>query len=216
MPIPFFPPDLPVERYGPFNDGSRGSKATGIYGAPKELTKAQIRVPVDRSGTGNVGLEFSTITLRALPEVSDNKSAEYSDEPIIGRSFPVKLYTSSGNRQIGMKAPFFVARESDISNNWTYLRLLQSAVYPEDETQESPAYIPPPICQIRLGFLFTAQNDGWISAILRSCNVSYPTDVVWDYSTYLPYRFDLDLQWDVVFSNSALPGQSKIIRDVPR
>lgn len=213
---PLFSPDLPVERYGPFNNGSGGNKATTQYGAPNQLTMAQIRVPVDRSGTANFGLAFETITLKALPEVSDNKSAEYSDEPIIGRSFPVKMYTSSGNRQIGMKAPFFVARQADIADNWKSLRLLQSAVYPEDETQESPAYIPPPICQIRLGFLFTAQNDGWISAILRSCNVSYPTDVVWDYATYLPYRFDLDLQWDIVFSNSSLPGQSKIIRDVPR
>jgi hypothetical protein len=195
-------------------------KATDKSGRLEKLKLAQISIPVTRSGAANLGAvagAFSggskLITLNILPEISDSKSAEYSDESIIGRSFPIKVYNHSGNRAIGMKCTFIVQEKADIQKNWENLRALQSAVYPGDSGKI--IYLPPPICQIRVGYLFTAQNGGWIPVVLKTCSVNYKTDVVWDDQTYLPYFMEVDLQWEVVFANNQLPGQDKIFKDVP-
>lgn len=193
-------------------------KATEQGGLLRNLAKAQIQIPIERSGLtfpfgGIVGLGFltKTITLRILPEISDTKSADYPDENTVGRSFPIKNYAHSGNRQIGMKAHFVTLTNRDKTENLMNLRLLQSAVYPEEGF--SAPYIPPPICRIRCGKLLTAANDGWLCVVLRQYSTNFPVDVVWDDETYLPYRFDVDLSWEAVFSNTNLPGQNKIYKD---
>ncbi len=196
-------------------------KATDLAGRLQPL-KAQIQIPTVRTGIPNIGaLNSFLVTLNVLPELSDTKSAEYPDEPITGRSFPVKIYNYSGNRTIGLKCTFLVQETTDILKNFQSLRALQSVVYPDQNAQgvndaNRLAYIPPPICKVRVGFLLTAENDGWLPVVIKSVTPSYPTDVVWDPDTYLPYRFEVDLQMDAVFANTQLPGQQRIMRDVPR
>lgn len=195
-------------------------KATDSSGRLQPL-KAQIQIPIVRTGIPNVGsLQRFTITLYVLPEVSDSKSAEYADEAITGRSFPIKVYNYSGNRNIGMKCTFLVQERADIQRNFQNLRALQSTVYSDDNNRSANeanrlVYIPPPICKVRVGYLLTAENDGWLPVVIKGCEPNYPTDCVWDEATYLPYRFDVNLQMDVVFANSQLPGQQRIMRDVP-
>lgn len=159
-----------------------------------------------------------TIVLNNLPTISDSKSASYADEGVIGRSFPIKTYSHSENRAINMKVHFVILRNSDAEVNMRYLRWLQSAVYPRDNVPGSP-YLPPPVCKIRCGNLLAGRtSDGYVCAVLKQYNVSYDPTVAW-YSdgngngSYLPYSFDMDLTWDVVFSNETLPGQEKIMGD---
>jgi hypothetical protein len=45
---------------------------------------------------------------------------------------------------------------------------------------------------------------------LKSYSVKFPTDVVWDQDFYVPYKFDVDTSWDVVYRSSELPGQERI------
>ncbi len=186
-------------------------KATAQFGALQDLERAQIEVPVDRGSTKSVS--YKTITLKILPEITDSKGSDYPDENIIGRSFPIKTYSHSGNRTIGMKVTFIVLTQSDILQNFINLRLLQSAAYPDDGT--SSPYCPPPICRIRVGQLLTSQNDGWLCVVLKQYNTTFDTSYVWDETTYLPYKISIDLSWDVVFDNQNLPGQSMIFGDVP-
>lgn len=148
----------------------------------------------------------SLIPLRILPDISDQKSANYSDESIIGRAFPVKTYSHSENRSISMELHFIALEKNDIFLNLGYLRIIQSAVYPRDGQGGSP-YRPPPICKLRCGLLL---GDNGVCAILKSYSVKYPTDQVWDESTYLPYKFDVSTTWEVVYSSSDLPGAEKI------
>lgn len=199
-------------------------------GRLRDLPKCQINIP---------GMQ-NTITLRILPEITDTKSASYRDEPVIGRSFPIKTYSHSENRTITMKARFVILTRQDATNNMIALRGLQSAVYPRSgavtvggsiiPTLGAPPlqifvtnpYVPPPICRIQCGNLLTgakaATGDGWLCVVLRQYTVQYPTDVAW-YSnnegngTYLPYKFDVDLTWDVVYANENLPGQELIMND---
>lgn len=196
--------------------------ATDKNGRILPLAKAQIQVPILRTGLPNVGaLSVYTITLNVLPELSDSKAAEYPDEPITGRSFPIKVFSHSGNRTIGLKCTFLVQEAADIQKNWQNLRALQSAVYTDEDIPQinatnQLAYLPPPICKVRIGFLLTAQNDGWLPVLIRQCTPTYPTDVAWDPVTYLPHKFEVDLQMEAVFANTQLPGQQRIFRDVPR
>jgi hypothetical protein len=162
---------------------------------------------------------FPVITLNNLPEISDSKGASYQDEVVIGRAFPIKTFSHGDNRSISMKVHFFILSSTDAVTNMGYLRAIQSAVYPRDNVTGSP-YLPPPICQLRCGNLLTGtQTDGWICAVLKSYSVSYDPTVAWfedgeGNGSYLPYKFDMDLSWEVVYSNTNLPGQEKIMKDI--
>lgn len=149
------------------------------------------------------------INLHALPDITDSKSASYNDEPIIGRSFPLKTYSHSENRSISMQLHFYVRKRSDIEENMLSLRALESAVYPRDsESGTNAPFVPPPICRIKCGALLA---DEELCVILKSYSVKFPTDVPWDEKTFIPFKFDIDLSWEVVYKTSELPGQFRIL-----
>ena len=43
-----------------------------------------------------VNISGYKIPMYILPDISDGKSAEYSDTPVIGRSTPIKTFSNSG------------------------------------------------------------------------------------------------------------------------
>ena len=174
--------------------------ATEIGGDLKDIPYCYIYIP-GRTGT--------TIKMHSLPDITDSKSAAYNDEPIIGRSFPLKTYSHSENRSISMQVHFFVRKLADVDSNIASLRALESAVYPRDaESGANAPFIPPPVCRIRCGSLL---GDSDLCVILKSYSVKFPTDVPWDEVTFIPYKFDVDLNWEVVYKTSELPGQSRIL-----
>lgn len=178
------------------------AKATMMFGALKPLDKCVIRIP-----GGN------DIILKILPEITDSKSATYNDEPVIGRAFPIKTYSHSDNRTITMKVHFVALDTNEFKTNLNNLRLIQSAVYPDDQPTTAP-YQPPPICKIKCGDLLTSQGDKFLCVVMKQYSVSFPTDVVWDDQTYIPYKFDVDMTFDAVFANSDLPGSQMILQDM--
>jgi hypothetical protein len=154
-----------------------------------------------------------TIYMKILPEISDSKSASYNDEPIIGRSFPLKTYSHSENRDISWTAHFMVLTEADLEDNMESLRAIESLVYPEDVNTGGAPYAPPPICRIKCGALLAhASQGGDVCAVLYSYSVKFPTDVVWDDNEYIPHKFDVDMQWKVVYDSQELPGRDRIFR----
>jgi hypothetical protein len=192
-------------------------KATAENGSLTQIDKCFIVVP---SKNGEV-----TIQLKSLPDITDTKSANYNFEPVMGRSSPFVTYSHSEQRTISMTLHLFVTNSEDISTNLTYLRAIQSAVYP----RSSDVYpvIPPPVCRIKCSELLAQKPagdelNGMSSAsqsshseplcvILRSYSVKFPTEVSWDENTYLPWKIDIDTTWDVVYKNSKLPGQERIL-----
>ena len=99
------------------------------------------------------------------------------------------------------------------SENIRYLRIIESAVYPRDESAQP--YAPPPVCALRCGSLLTPleySSSKEVCAILRSYSVKYPTDVAWDEKTLLPHKFSVDMQWEVVYDSTDLPGSERILR----
>ena len=149
------------------------------------------------------------IRMYVLPDISDSKAAVYNNEAIPGRSFPLKTYSHSEDRIIGIQLHMVTDCDNRVYENLMYLRMLQSAVYPQPPNNGIP-YYPPPVCQIICGQLLGSQP---LNAILKSYSVKYPTDQAWDESTFLPAKFDVDTSWEVVYKPTLLPGQDIILLD---
>jgi hypothetical protein len=142
-----------------------------------------------------------------LPEISDTKSASYPEEPLMGRATPLKNYSYSETRNISWTMHFMILKDGDADDNLTALRTIESAVYPLDNVGTAP-YAPPYICQIQCGKLL---GDKPLCAIMKSYSVKFPTDVAWDETTLVPYKFDVDMTFEVVYDSTDLPGASRIL-----
>jgi hypothetical protein len=148
------------------------------------------------------------IVMNNLPDLSDSKSASYSDQTVIGRSFPIKTFSHSENRSISWTLHLFVTKAQDLAGNLAIMRRLESLVYPVDGG--AGPYAPPRICRLKCGDLLS--NNGPICAILKSYSVKFPTDVAWDARSLTPYKMDIDLSFEVVYSSNNLPGADRIMR----
>jgi hypothetical protein len=155
----------------------------------------------------------SVIPLKILPDVSDSKSAQYNDEPVMGRSFPIKTYAYSENRTIGMTVYFYADTQQALNCNWTYCRIIQSATYPRSTIQMGNMlpYRPPQLCQLKGSALLAT---GPLCVVIKRYGLKIPRDVPLDPTTLIPYYFTMDIEMDVVYNSTDLPGQERIISDV--
>lgn len=149
------------------------------------------------------------IIMNNLPDISDSKSASYGDESAIGRSAPFKSYQWSDNRSISWTAHFYTIEASDVQKNINILRALEACVYPKDNANGLP-YSPPPILKIKCG---KSLGESDICVIMRSYSVRFDSSVPWDGDTLLPYKLDIDMQFEAVYDQSNLPGSEKILSE---
>ena len=162
-----------------------------------------------------------TIKLKALPDIDDQKEANYESDPGIGRTQPFMTYTNSGFRKISLGLHFFVTDDKDVAEIWSYIRALQSLVYPGPPSygMHGMPYVPPAICSIHCGMIFDDTGSGKngpsgknnVCAVCTSVGVKYGTEVVFDEKTYLPWKVDVNTSWNVVYKNSDLPGSDMIL-----
>ena len=151
------------------------------------------------------------IDLLALPDITDSKSAAYNDEPIIGRTAPLKTYSYSENRVISMILHFYITTERDKVLNLGYLRAIESATYPRNNSGAPVPFLPPVVCGIRCGDLLSTEGQT-LDVVLKSYSVKFPTDVPWDTETYVPWSFDVNTTWEAVYDAGNLPGQNRILK----
>lgn len=146
-------------------------------------------------------LDNAKVLMKILPDISDSKSANYSDESAIGRSFPIKNYAYSENRAISWTIHFMICKKGDKEEILRQIKLFESLVYPSNRVQP---YSPPPICRLKCGRLLAEQE---LCCILKSYSIKFPTDVAWDNTgnTYLPYKLDMDLSFEVIYDTADLP-----------
>lgn len=175
------------------------------------ISNCWIEIPrEDRSRNGSL-----RIVMDNLPDISDSKSATYSDEVAIGRSTPFKNYSHSDNRTISWTCHFFTTSNSTSSGTnakqiLLYLRTLEACTYPMTKSTGGAPYAPPPICHIKCGKLLSEEKP--ICAILKSYSVKFDTSLPWDEESCLPYKIDVDLQFEVVYNQSDLPGAEHIMK----
>lgn len=184
--------------------------ATITGGSLVPIENCYVIIPCDNCPVGVLRFvsngEFKLI-LHSLPEITDTKSASYNDEVVIGRSSPLKTYSQSDNRSITMVLHMIVSKPDDISYNLFALRAIQSAVYSREGINGAP-FTPPPVCRIKCGQLLSLSGD--LCVILKNYSVKFPTEVAWDEDTFVPFKFDIETSWDVVYKSSDLPGQERI------
>jgi len=169
--------------------------STNAGGVLNEITDCYITIP-----------GFGKIPMRILPDISDQKGAQYNDESVIGRSMPMKTFSHGENRVISWTAYFMICEEGDATKNLRYLRAIQSALYPRVNVKP---YGPPPVCVISCGELLAAAKE--VCAILKSYNVKFDTSIPWDETTKLPYKFSVDMTWELVYMSNKLPGSENIL-----
>jgi hypothetical protein len=155
----------------------------------------------------------TTVYPHVLPEISDAHGAQYSDEPVMGRSMPVKVFNAGSDRTISWRWKFVSTSIKRYEENLKNINFLKSLTYPMDETVNVP-FLPPPIVTLKCGALLGSTP---VSAVCTSCNVSYPTDVVWGGSDsggtdFLPFEINVETSFSVVYKPSNLPGQERIMK----
>ena len=181
-------------------------KATLPGGPLIPLKDCYVTIPSPQGSSDvNCKIEFNV-----LPEISDTKNAEYSDESALGRGSPMKTYQYSGKRAISLQIHLIVTKPDDVERNLEILRCIESAVYPREGTGGAP-FLPPPICRLKCGNLLAA-NELELCVVLMQYSVKFPTEVAWDESTFTPFKFDIDTTWELVYKSSELPGQERIIK----
>lgn len=203
-------------------------KATNQTSNLRSIKDCYVDIPINLYA--DLATEFSSsapkdyrVFIYSLPDITDTKSASYSDTTVIGRSSPIKTYSQSDNRSISIQFHFFATNQTELINNIFNLRAIQSATYPREGDFGAP-FIPPPVCRLKCGALL---SNSELCVILKNYSVKYPTDVTWAQvggvdlpgsvdtfgvpgEYYFPIKFDVDTTWDVVYASSVLPGQSRI------
>ena len=172
---------------------------------PKATGKNSILEPIEDC---YIEIEGKKIIMNNLPDISDSKSATYADEISIGRSSPFKNFSNSDNRVISWTCHFFVQKVGDDQRIIQDIRLLMSATYPKTEKTGGGPYAPPPICHLKCGRIL---GETELCAVLKSYTIKYDTTVPW-MGSCLPYKTDMDLQFEVVYNQADLPGSETIMQ----
>lgn len=146
------------------------------------------------------------IYMKILPEISDSKGASYPEEPLMGRATPLKTYSHSETRTISWAAHFMTCKEGDAHTNLATLRSIESCVYPKDNSGTT-AYEPPNLCHIKCGIIL---GDSPLCCVMKSYSVKFDPGVAWDEETFVPYKFDVDMTFEVVYDSEDLPGSDRI------
>lgn len=173
---------------------------------PKATKESGKLIPIDDC---YIKINNTTIVMDNLPDISDTKSANYPDEAAIGRSFPFKHYSHSENRAISWGCHFFVQSAGDENKIIDTLRLLESCTYPMTQNTGGAPYSPPPICKIKCGRLLAEKE---LCAVLKSYSVKFDTTLPWSKNGLVPHRLDVELQFEVVYNQSDLPGSELIMK----
>jgi hypothetical protein len=164
------------------------------------------------------------IYMNNLPDISDSHDAVYNDQNGPGRSMPIKTFGNGGPRVITWTITFISETEQKAAENVRKMRILQSCTYPRTITSNTMPYTPPPVLKIRCGELLRSglfgSEDIELCVVLKSYSVKYPKDVPWqEYMdvpgggrsfSYIPYKFDLALTFEAVYSTDDMPGQERI------
>lgn len=186
-------------------------KATWPGGELNNIQGCSLTIPSfgTKDEKGKRKFEGQIIQFNILPDISDQKSASYTTDLIMGRSSPMKNYVASDERTLGIVFHFIVTKSGDAEKNIEKVRLLQAMVYPrEADAQMNAPFMPPPVCQFQCGKLLSADA---LCVVLKNYSIKLPTDVAWDENLLCPVKFDLDTNWDVVYASSELPGANSII-----
>lgn len=161
-----------------------------------------------------IRLQDFYVVMYVLPSITDTKQANYNSENGMGRTQPFFTFDQGGARTISWTCTFISYDEESTARNFASLRLLEAGVYPRSDPSNIVPFIPPVIMSIRCGDLL-ANSGAELNVVLTSYSVTFPTDQVWNseynLARYLPSKFDVQLNFTVVYDSRYLPGADRIL-----
>ncbi len=173
---------------------------------PRGTLNSGALAPLQYTELGGGKCEIQTpcgcITLKILPDITDSKSATYVSDPAPGRSSPMLTYAYSDARMINTELHFMITVFEDIEENLKNIRIIQNLVLPGGPSGIAP-FTPPPVVRFICGSLMDGPEG--LCLILKNYSIRYPTEVAWDYVTFIPYRFSISCSWEVVYPCEKLP-----------
>ena len=184
-------------------------KATIKGGKLVPLEECYISSELDAAGPMYSTGESNKLVFDNLPDISDQKSANYTDESAIGRTAPFKNYAYSENRAISVDVHMFVQEKDGNQSPQAILdtlRWLEAHVYPEKG--ESGFYSPPPIMKIKCYKLLEEED---LCVVLKSYNVKFDPSVPWHEETGIPYKLDVSLSLETVYQSANLPYATDVV-----
>ena len=182
--------------------------ATTATGILKDIPDCYIQV-------GNL----QPIYMYVMPDIGDGHGSTYQTQNGIGRSMPSYTFSYGDARSISWTIHLYADSQERLLSNLQILRTLEAATYPRTATDLQIPFVPPWICKLKCGEVL-GSIDYEIQAVLKSYNVKFPVDVQWaepfaingvKYGA-IPYKFDIDCQFEVVYAAGSLPGAERIIR----
>lgn len=154
------------------------------------------------------------VNMYSLPSITDSKQANYNSENGMGRTQPFFTFDQGSVRSINWTCTFISYDAESTARNFGYLRILEASVYPRRDPSNVVPYIPPVVMSIRCGDLL-ANSGAELNTVLTSYNVQFPTDQVWNseynLAKYLPAKFEVQLNFNVVYDSRFLPGADRIL-----
>jgi hypothetical protein len=159
------------------------------------------------------------IYMYIMPDIGDGHAATYAQQNGIGRSMPAYTFSYGGPRQISWTIHLYADTYQRLLTNLQTLRIIESCTYPRNGAGNLP-FVPPSICKLKCGPML---GDYEINVVLMSYSVKYPVDVQWSDKIGIPYngniisvgpipyKFDIDCTFEVVYDASQLPGSERIL-----
>lgn len=187
-------------------------KATNLQGDLVDISNCYIEIDGITWKDSNNNNASPRITMKTLPDISDSKGASYTNESGIGRSMPFKSYSNSEDRAINWTIHFIVCKQQDIQEILSQVRLLEALVYPDMDAYGGEPYAPPAICKLKCGSILATEP---VCAVLKNYSLKFDPTVPCDENTLLPYKFDMDLSFEVVYdqnNQNFLAGASQIFK----
>jgi hypothetical protein len=182
--------------------------ATTATGILKDIPDCYIQV-------GNL----PRIYMYVMPDIGDGHNATYQAQTGIGRSLPSYTFSFGDKRSISWAIHLYADSQERLVYNLKVLRTLEAATYPRTASDNQIPFVPPWICKLKCGEVL-GSIDYETQAVLTSYNVKFPVDVQWaepfsangiNYGA-IPYKFDIDCQFEVVYAAGSLPGAERIIK----
>ena len=159
------------------------------------------------------------IYMYIMPDIGDQHEAKYNTQDGIGRSMPMYTFAFGGVRSISWTIHLYADSLDRLISNLQVLRRIEACTYPRVDQVKDLPFTPPSICRLKCGEVLGSPTYE-ISAVLKSYNVKFPVDVQWsgpisykgqNYSS-IPYKFDIDCSFEVVYSAGTLPGAERIVQ----
>jgi len=173
------------------DNNSATSKATNPDGSFVSLEDSIVL----KRNTGDYSVPF-----QVLPTITENKGANYTDQTVLGRASPIKIYTGSAPRGFEIAIDYYIIVSEDSNKMVELLRNISASVYPK----YSERYGPPDTWHFTMGIID-------VDMICKTYNVTYNTDCWWDKDIMLPSHITIATSWEVVYAQEDLPGQGDII-----